>query len=210
MNPLHRWLNKLEVASSGIPVFVPRQIQDEVSGEWVWDGRWNMERPIGDILLGIKRCGELGAPVADDEPPAGYIYAAKTKDQFRYMPLFSRAFEQLAEDKLTELERTAIKLRQTYAGYGMRARIDRAVESLVTQGYTLDRLKLVISPFDRLAADKDVRTSFGMLTVAPDMMVPEGVSYVIQDVGKDRALAWVKKRNEWRQEHGSSDSKIKG
>lgn len=66
MNPLHRWLNKLEVASSGIPVFVPRQIRDEVSGEWVWDGRWNMERPIGDILLGIKRCGELGAAVADD------------------------------------------------------------------------------------------------------------------------------------------------
>ncbi|WP_128102809.1 hypothetical protein [Paenibacillus sp. DCT19] len=196
MNPLHRWLNKLEVASRGIPVFVPRQVKDEVSGEWVWGGRWNMERPIGDILLGIKRCGELGAAVADDEPPAGYIYAAKTKDQFRYMPLFSRAFEQLEEDKLTELERTAIELRQSYAGYGMRSRIDRAVESLINQGYTLDRLKLVISPFDPIAADSEIRTDFGMLTVAQDIMVPEGVSYVLQNTGNDRALAWVKRRNE--------------
>lgn len=210
MNQLHRWLNKLEVASSGIPVFVPRQVKDEVSGEWVWDGRWNMERPIGDILLGIKRCGELGAAVADDEHPAGYIYAAKTKDQFRYMPLFSRAYEQLEEDKLTELERTAIKLRQSYAGYGMRARIDRAVESLINKRYTLDQLKLVISPFDQIAVDKEVRTDYGMLTVAPDRMVPEGVSYVIKGEGKNRALAWVKKRNEWRQEHGGSNSKIEG
>ena len=207
MNPLHRWLNKLEVASRGIPVFVPHQVKDEVSGEWVWGGRWNMERPIGDILLGIKRCGELGAAVADDEPPAGYIYAAKTKDQFRYMPLFSRAFEQLEEDKLTELERTSIELRQSYAVYGMRARLDRAVESLINKGYTLDKLKLVTSPFDRIAADSEVRTDFGMLRVAPDNMVPEGVSYVIQDAGKNRGFAWVKKQNEWRNEHGSSDSK---
>ncbi|MEK4113252.1 hypothetical protein MHH92_23580 [Paenibacillus sp. FSL M7-1414] len=208
MNPLHRWLNKQEVANCGIPVFVPRQV--EVNGEWVTGGRWNMDRPIGDILLGQRRCGELGAGVAEDEQPAGYIYAAKVKDQYRYIPLFSRAAEQLEADKLTKLEQRAIELRQSYAGYGMRARIDRAVASLVDQGYTLDRLKLVISLFDPIAADKDVRTDYGMLTVAPDIMVPEGVSYVIQDTGKDRALAWVKKRNEWRKEHGSSNSKVEG
>lgn len=194
MNPLHRWLNKQEAANCGIPVFVPRQVQDEVSGEWVWSGRWNMDRPIGDILLGYQRCGELGAGVADDEQPAGYIYSAKVKDQFRYIPLFSRGAEQLDADKLTELERTAIEVRQSYAGYGMRARIDRAVGSLVDQGYGLDRLKLILSPFDPLASNAEVRTDYGMLAVAPDSMVPEGVSYVIQDSGKDRALAWVKRR----------------
>lgn len=193
MNPLHRWLNKQEVANRGIPIFVPRQV--EVNGEWVPGGRWHMERPKGDILLGLKRCGELGASVADDEPPAGYIYSAKVKDQFRYVPLFSRAVEQLDADKLTQLERTAIEVRQSYAGYGMRARIDRAVASLVNQGYKLDRLKLVISPLDPIAADTEVRTDYGMLVLAPDRMVPEGVSYVIQDSGSERAFAWVKKQN---------------
>lgn len=79
-----------------------------------------MPRPAGDILLASRRCEQLGAPADPTEQPAGYIYCAKVKDQFRYIPLFSRSMEQLELDKLTPVERRAIEVRQTYAGYGLR------------------------------------------------------------------------------------------
>lgn len=115
---IHRWLNRQEVASCGVPVFVPRE--QEINGKWILGGRWNMPRPAGDILLASRRCEQLGASADPAEQPAGYIYCAKVKDQFRYIPLFSRSMEQLELDKLTPVERRAIEVRQTYAGYGLR------------------------------------------------------------------------------------------
>ncbi|QLG39375.1 hypothetical protein HW560_15610 [Paenibacillus sp. E222] len=114
----HRWLNRQEVANCGIPVFVPKE--EEINGEWVMGGRWNLPRPIGDILLPYSRCAALGSPVPDFEEPAGYIYNGKAKDQYRYVPLFSRAMEELDLDKITPLEKRSIEVRQTYAGYGLR------------------------------------------------------------------------------------------
>ncbi|MFJ2044547.1 hypothetical protein ACIOBL_13120 [Paenibacillus taichungensis] len=114
----HRWLNRQEVANCGIPVFVPKE--EEINGEWIMGGRWNLPRPIGDILLPYSRCAALGSPVPDFEEPAGYIYNGKAKDQYRYVPLFSRAMEELDLDKITPLEKRSIEVRQTYAGYGLR------------------------------------------------------------------------------------------
>ncbi|WP_339241363.1 hypothetical protein MKX40_10525 [Paenibacillus sp. FSL R5-0517] len=114
----HRWLNRQEAQNCGIPVFVPRE--EEIKGEWIMGGRWNMPRPIGDILLTYSRCAALGTPVPDFEQPAGYCYKRNATDQYRYVPLFSRAMEELDLDKITPAEKRSIEVRQTYAGYGLR------------------------------------------------------------------------------------------
>ncbi|WP_083677284.1 Cas9 inhibitor AcrIIA9 family protein [Paenibacillus amylolyticus] len=114
----HRWLNRQEAQNCGIPVFVPRE--EEINGEWIMGGRWNMPRPIGDILLTYSRCAALGTPVPDFEQPAGYCYKRNAKDQYKYVPLFSRAMEELDLDKIDPAEKRSIEVRQTYAGYGLR------------------------------------------------------------------------------------------
>lgn len=114
----HRWLNRQEAQNCGIPVFVPKE--EEINGEWIMGGRWNMPRPIGDILLTYSRCAALGTPVPDFEQPAGYCYKRNAKDQYRYVPLFSRAMEELDLDKIDPAEKRSIEVRQTYAGYGLR------------------------------------------------------------------------------------------
>lgn len=104
------WLNQPQVKASGKPVFVPKP--EQINGEWVNGGKWSMERPAGEWLGLERECERVGAPVRPDEEPAGYIYIAKAKSQFRYAPLYARMAEELDPDKLTDLDHNAIAARR--------------------------------------------------------------------------------------------------
>ncbi|WP_422659092.1 hypothetical protein ACK8P5_00650 [Paenibacillus sp. EC2-1] len=106
-----RWLNKQQAIASGLPCFIPQQIEED--GEWIWRGTWACApEPVADILLPYSRCIQLGCPVGAKEKPSAYVYKAAEISSYRYVPFWSRFAEQIDMEKVNELEARVIKRRR--------------------------------------------------------------------------------------------------
>lgn len=75
--------------------------------------------------------------------------------------------------------------------------IHRSLSPMIQRGRKIDRMRLVVCPSSQIAELSSIRTLYGDLKVQADFHVEVGVSYIIEEIGKDSGFAWVTRNGDW-------------
>lgn len=70
--------------------------------------------------------------------------------------------------------------------------IEHALNPLIRKGCRIERLAMIVCPDSPIAQMNTVHTKYGLLRIEPNIFLPLGKSYIIEDPWrKRRGFAWV-------------------